>query len=123
MFPNKMEQFVASTSYIVLIFILAMQHFCRWSHRSNVTTQIALSVWVQILPGANLSGLEFCTRVHFDSWESFHKYSTGSREHFDVSGITVFFRRSQRRDKTNFTHRPYYHVWYSNWVICNCCSA
>ena len=67
---------------------------------------MALSVWVQILPGANLSGLEFCTRVHFDSWESFHKYSTGSREHFDVSGITVFFRRSQRRDKTNFTHSP-----------------
>ena len=53
---------------------------------------MALSVWVQILPGANLSGLEFCTRVHFDdSWESFHKYSTGSRVHFDVSGITVFF--------------------------------
>ena len=52
---------------------------------------MALSVWVQILPGANLSGLEFCTRVHFDSWESFHKYSTGSGEHFDVSAITVFF--------------------------------
>ena len=34
LFPNKMEQFVASTSYIVLIFILATQHFCHQSHEA-----------------------------------------------------------------------------------------